>query len=252
MKRSILIVTIFLFTTAGFSQSLQGIATYQTKRNIKISLDSSEVDPSQQQMIQAMLNKQMQKKYELKFSGYESNYAEKARLNDPGSMTIMFSGGGLLYKNLQTQTYKKESELFGKKFLIEDSLRNYQWQLQQEKKNIGQFTCFKATAQINENDSTDDKRQITAWYTPEITLPHGPRNFWGLPGLIMEINDGRNVTICTAIQLNPEKQVSITIPDKGKPVDNDTYDAIVQKKIAEMNQRSQQKKGGSSITIKIN
>lgn len=255
MKTSIFLVTILLLSTSVFSQSLQGVATYQTKRNIEISMDSNEVDPSQQQMIQAMLNKQMQKQYQLTFSGYESMYTEKAKLNDPGSsgaMTIMFSGGGILYKNLQTQSYKKESEIFGKKFLIVDSLNNYHWQLQPEKKNIGQFTCYKAMAEINSNDSTVEKRQITAWYAPKITLPHGPGNYWGLPGLIMEINDGSNIIICTEIKFNPDKEVSIVIPDKGKPVDNVAYDAIVKDKLAEMTQRSQQKKGGKSITIKLN
>jgi GLPGLI family protein len=30
---------------------------------------------------------------------------------------------------------------------------------------------------------------ITAWYT-EIQVNQGPENYWGLPGLILEINDG--------------------------------------------------------------
>jgi GLPGLI family protein len=33
---------------------------------------------------------------------------------------------------------------------------------------------------------------ITAWYTPEIPVNQGPEN-WGLPGLILEINDGKTV-----------------------------------------------------------
>jgi GLPGLI family protein len=32
---------------------------------------------------------------------------------------------------------------------------------------------------------------ITAWYTPEIPVNQGPENYWGLPGLILEINDVR-------------------------------------------------------------
>jgi GLPGLI family protein len=36
---------------------------------------------------------------------------------------------------------------------------------------------------------------ITAWYTPEIPN-QGPENYWGLPGLILEINDGKTVILC--------------------------------------------------------
>jgi GLPGLI family protein len=44
---------------------------------------------------------------------------------------------------------------------------------------------------------------ITAWYTPEIPVNQGPENYWGLPGLILEINDGKTVILCSKIVLNP-------------------------------------------------
>jgi GLPGLI family protein len=39
------------------------------------------------------------------------------------------------------------------------------------------------------------KVTITAWYTPEIPVSQGPEGYWGLPGLILEVNDGKT-TIC--------------------------------------------------------
>jgi GLPGLI family protein len=47
---------------------------------------------------------------------------------------------------------------------------------------------------------------ITAWYTPEIPVNQGPENYWGLPGLILEINDGKTVILCSKIVLNPKEK----------------------------------------------
>ena len=30
--------------------------------------------------------------------------------------------------------------------------------------------------------------EVTAWYTPEIPINQGPADYWGLPGLILEVN----------------------------------------------------------------
>jgi GLPGLI family protein len=48
---------------------------------------------------------------------------------------------------------------------------------------------------------------ITAWYTPEIPVNQGPENYWGLPGLILEINDSKTVILCSKIVLNQRKNV---------------------------------------------
>ncbi len=30
--------------------------------------------------------------------------------------------------------------------------------------------------------------EVVAWYTPQIPVSNGPGEYWGLPGLILEIN----------------------------------------------------------------
>ena len=78
---------------------------------------------------------------------------------------------------------------------------------------------------------------ITAWYTPEIPISQGPANYWGLPGLILEVNDGRTAILCTKIVLNPEEKVDIKAPSKGKEVSQEEYDKIVAEKMEEMSER---------------
>ena len=52
---------------------------------------------------------------------------------------------------------------------------------------------------------------ITVWYTPQIPVNTGPGNYQGLPGLILEVNDGTETVICSKIVLNPKDEVNISV-----------------------------------------
>ncbi|MFM2231193.1 MAG: hypothetical protein RL607_2451 [Bacteroidota bacterium] len=75
---------------------------------------------------------------------------------------------------------------------------------------------------------------ITAWYTPEIPINQGPEGYWGLPGLILEVNDGKTIVLCSKIVLNSKDKVEIKAPTNGKEVKQNEYDDIVLKKMEEM------------------
>ena len=155
-----------------------------------------------------------------------------------------------------------------------------------ESKQIGNYTCFKATAvvKVNESDFRNfrfknrDKKEtetktetvkdtakakktnftedwempkentITAWYCPEIPVNQGPENYWGLPGLILEVNDGKTVMLCTKIVMNAKDKVEIKPATKGKQVTQTEYNDIVKKKMEEMQEMNSgpggQQRGG--------
>jgi GLPGLI family protein len=188
-------------------------------------------------------------------------------------MMSMMGGGGTHYKNAKTKQFIVDKEFFGKEFLIKDSLTNYEWVLGSESKQIGDYICFKATAVVKVSESdfrnfrfrnnnnakdgdkkaetvkdtakakktnfTDDwempkENTITAWYCPEIPVNQGPENYWGLPGLILEVNDGKTVILCSKLVLNSKDKVEIKPASKGKEVTQKEYDEIVKKKMEEM------------------
>ncbi|KIX20805.1 hypothetical protein SY27_13070 [Flavobacterium sp. 316] len=184
-------------------------------------------------------------------------------------MSSMMGGGGTQYKNVKEKTYVVDKEFFSKEFLIKDTLTTYKWQMSGETKMIGNYTCFKATAVVK-TDATDfrnfrmrgnkeeekkkkdsiasskktnfmsddieqiKEKTITAWYCPEIPINQGPDKYWGLPGLILEVNDGTTVLLCSKIILNSKDKVEIKASSKGKEVSQQEYDEIVKKKIEEM------------------
>ncbi|MPT34711.1 MAG: GLPGLI family protein, partial [Flavobacterium sp.] len=162
-----------------------------------------------------------------------------------------------------------DKEFMGKEFLINDSLPKLSWKLEGETRKIGDYNCFKATAvkpvsqsdfrnfrRRKDSDKKDtDKKEapkkekttnfmddfempkeitITAWYTPDIPVSQGPESYWGLPGLILEVNDGRTVIVCSKVVMNAKEKVEIKAPKNGKVVKQKEYDDIVVKKMEEM------------------
>ncbi len=270
MKNLILNVLILTLAFAeAYSQNIQGIATYQTQRHVDIKLDSTMGDDIQK-TIQEQLRKQFQKEYKLNFNSNESLWKEDVSIDKPqapsnNGVVIQVSGNqDVLYKDITQGVYTRASDLMGKKFLIEDKLEKPEWVLEKETKNIGQYTCFKATQtrEVENTTSTnggeiETKKETvvtTAWYTLDIPVKHGPDDFWGLPGLILEVNNGRMAMMCTQVVLNPKNGISMEIPEKGKKVNQETYEKIAEEKSKEMMERmnSNRRNGDSnSFSIRI-
>ena len=76
--------------------------------------------------------------------------------------------------------------------------------------------------------------EVVAWYTPQIPINQGPDDYWGLPGLILEINADRTTILCTKIVMNPEEKEDIDKPEKGEEVTQAEYTKIITKKMQEM------------------
>lgn len=78
------------------------------------------------------------------------------------------------------------------------------------------------------------EEEVVAWYTMQIPVNNGPGDFWGLPGLILEINSGRTTILCSKLVMNPAEKKPIEKPTKGKEVTRVEYTEIVTNKMKEM------------------
>ncbi|WP_338356472.1 GLPGLI family protein [Yeosuana marina] len=258
----IIISALTLFSTNVSAQNFKGEATYKTKRKVDIQLDSTQVNSEMHQKMLEMLKKQFEKTFILSFNKEESLYKEEEKLGEPqtGNVQMVFvstDASDILYRNLKEKRYTSKNEVFGKIFLIKDSLPKLDWTLEQETKNIGEYTCFKATMKhmvpvvtggfsinddkdLNANENEEPQMEevtITAWYTPQIPINNGPAKYYGLPGLILEVNDGTETIVCSKLVLNPEDKVDIVEPRKGKVVNQEDFESIVEKRMQEENER---------------
>ncbi|MEP2936773.1 MAG: GLPGLI family protein [Gilvibacter sp.] len=99
--------------------------------------------------------------------------------------------------------------------------------------------AVKDTTKTESNDPFDQIEVpkeviVTAWYTPMIPVGHGPGEYAGLPGLILELNVYRTTLLCSKIVMNPNESEEIKEPSKGKEVTREEYNAIVKEKMDEM------------------
>jgi GLPGLI family protein len=250
-----LTLILSMFITSLFAQDFKGVATYKTDRKFNLRIDStSMVDDEMQKQMEAQLRKQFQREYTLTFNKDESIYNEVEKLDAPapaaaGGINIVVAGNtDVLYRNTGENRMVRETEIMGKPFLIKDAPEKREWVLTKETKSIGNYTCLKATSteeveeqmfssEVDSVMTVTKLRTTTAWYTMDIPVQHGPDDFWGLPGLILEISDGEQTILCSKIVMNPQKSDEILAPKNGKVVTRDEFREIQDKKMKEMQEQ---------------
>ena len=262
-----------LFSAVASAQNFQGKAYYFSKTSVDMdSWGGRKMSEDQKKQIADRMRSMFEKTYILNFDREASTYKEEEVLEAPGGQGGFGKWGssfsaGMQYKNIKSQQYLQDQEFFGKQFLITDSLSKLDWKLGTETKQIGQYLCMKATAiktvdefdwrsmrrkpkskevkevevqkdstvtSVSEDIEIPKQIEVTAWYTPQIPVSHGPGDFWGLPGLILEVNTDKTTILCSKIIMNPQEKVQIKAPEKGDVVSRQKYNETVKKKMEEM------------------
>tara|TARA_B100000795_G_scaffold261911_1_gene239209 strand:+ start:1392 stop:2222 length:831 start_codon:yes stop_codon:yes gene_type:complete len=272
--KQITTLLLLLFSVVTFSQKkFEGKATYISKRTMDMSR-FDQMSEQQKKQMKARFKNFLEKTYTLSFNKSESSFKENVTLDAPGTSGPSWgrsNGQGSIYKNTKDKEMIEDVEQFSKRFRIVEEMEFPQWEMSGETKQIGQYLCYKATMEKVDNsidwgsifsrrarnsqkkDSTVAKakkdliktQMITAWYTPQIPVSAGPEGYWGLPGLILEINAGRTTMLCTEIIINPGDVVEIKKPSKGKEVTREEYDVMMKQKSEELRERFQNRRGGS-------
>lgn len=265
------------FTKKENIQEFQGQAIYISKSTMELGKWGERLSEEQKKQIKARLKNRLEKEYILTFNKEEALFYEDEKLDAMSGATDSWGKNftpGKQYKNVKTNMQIQSQEFYGKKFLVKDKLQNISWELGKETKQIGNYTCFKAIASIPTNelawydfswsrlrntntpaaetDSGDEANEapndgitkVEAWYSPQIPVGHGPLEYWGLPGLILEVSSGNTTMLCTKIIMNPEEQIEIVAPDKGKEITKSKYQETIVEKMKEFrNNRMGRRRG---------
>lgn len=276
MKALFFKIAILLLTANAFAQNFQGIAYYSSQTQMKnFNFSMEGMTPDAHEKMMEKMKKAFEKTYILNFTNTESIYFEEEKLDVPkpssNGVSVNFSGGNnsKYYKNFKSKQYIRNSDIFGKEFLITDSLEKFDWKITDEQKKIGNYTCNKAQIiipvteeEIKEYEEFKKSQEenktnfmtisepkdeiIEAWYTMEIPVSNGPREYWGLPGLILELHNGNTTLLCSKIILNPEQKIEMKAPKNGKKVSQKEFDKIEEDKLNSM------KNGDGAIEIRMN
>ena len=174
-----------------------------------------------------------QHRYILKLNPNESYYyvdtgMKPDDLEDPMAyhLSKMMLGSGIFYQNAPKRYTLNQKESLHQLYLIKDTIQN-DWTITYEKKTIGGFKCYKATKKCKCG------RDIVAWFTPEIPVPFGPAGYGGVPGLILQLTFFKHTLRMKSIKFL-KKPISITPPNKGKPMTKTEFKNFMRKKRLEL------------------
>jgi len=203
--KTFLLAVILLFSIAGYAQKLEGtIRFHKTVQNIDDYFTILYLNATQTRYI-----------------GWDENDPEEQyRRTDTK-----------IIRDYSKHTMHDIIEVLGKTYIIEDSLQAPRWLIKNEMKEIAGHVCMNALY----ND-TLRKQKVVAWYALDIPIGGGPERFFGLPGLILEVNINDGGMVITADKIVLKKLTTeLDFPKKarGKKIKEKDYIEILRKHIAE-------------------
>ena len=164
----------------------------------------------------------------LSFNGTEAIYKVIDKIdneaNNQINLTKILGGSNnIYYSNYLNNEFIKQTESLGESFIIEVKKPN--WNIIQKTKIIGGYSCFMAV------DLSSNNKKFTpiAWFTDQIPVNFGPKEYFGLPGLILEVETSSFIITSNKIILNTK--VKIKKPDNGKRVTQEEYSKILKKNL---------------------
>jgi GLPGLI family protein len=253
MKYRFLFISI-LFTLAAGAQVKEGKIVYERKMNMHKDM------PPEAEQYKAMVPEFTTAKMELLFNVTQSLFHpvpsdEEDEMPTPGGeggRRMTFRMGGMdaeTFRDYDKELMVEGRELGPKKYIIDDTLKQVKWKLEEDTMTIMGHLCHKATTSIvmrsrgprfNPNADTAQKsappaeQPVVAWYTEDIESTAGPDSFFGLPGLILKVNVNNGTIVYTALGLQPLGKDVVKAPDSGKKVTRAEFRKMMEDQVRSM------------------
>jgi len=238
MKKYILILMSFACVAAAHAQTVflaKGKIEFERKINVHRQYEPDENDTWYKEFV-SKLPKFHTSYFDLYFSDDKTVYKH----NRDGDGPKNFWGIGPAKENnimtdLARHTSTSAKRVFEENYLIQDSVRNIQWRITGETRDIAGFSCRKAVGIIC------DSVYVVAFYTDEILVSGGPESFNGLPGMILGLAIPRLYTtwFATKVQLIEPTAGDLAVPTRGKKVNTKSLEATLQKSLKDWGKEGQ-------------
>lgn len=213
-------IYLFLFfPLCGFAQKNHYIVIYEQK------MLSTEFGFSIPSKVKTYLNGDGKK------SIYIEDWINQNNNDSEINFTIKAEENPTFYKNLEEHSINYNDQIRLKPFQIKDNIAPFIWTIKPETKVILGYKCQKATVE-------NRGRSFTAYFAIDIPFSDGPWKFFGLPGLILEVQAegtmGSLSILATKIDIK-ETTNEIQNPFEGKKtISYDEFKMIYNKKNDEM------------------
>jgi GLPGLI family protein len=221
--KNLLKLFFFFISFTVFSQS--GTITY----DIQIGIDLTLVPKDKVDFFTEIVNYAKEDQFVLSFNSTKSSFIRKKKLNNDSDYDSKI-------KDIARGTYTSSSDLYIDIFqklevskesdgtLVENKNDTTSWEVSTDSKNIGNYVCYKAVKKIPfvSRRGGLKVREVLAWFAPSLPYSYGPMNFYGLPGLILELTDNKTTYLATRIDL-VKQEIEIGFPN-GKTIAKEEFD----------------------------
>ena len=133
----------------------------------------------------------------------------------------------IVTRDFEKNTLFEFKEMLVKNYIIKDSLQAPKWKILNEIKEVAGYVCMKASTY----DSIKDQ-EVVAWFSTDIPVSGGPEEYYGLPGMILELSIDKDAVLVSAasVVLNKDQKIpELPKKMKGKTIDIKTQGELITK-----------------------
>lgn len=218
MKKTIILLLISL---TCYSQS--GVVKYETisKKYLENNKNSENASKDVTDLLKLIENTSLE--VTLNFNSQTSHFFIDDKRNNSEIKTTETISRLLMEFNI-TYTFLKDSSVYQliDNVLVHNKIK-LNWKIENESKKIDDYICYKATLVEKYKNRMNEEKQktVVAWFCPEIPYSFGPNEYYGLPGLIQELEKDENKYVAKKITLSKET-ITIELPNK-KVISKEEY-----------------------------
>lgn len=135
------------------------------------------------------------------------------------------------YIDFKANTFESLRHFRGEEFRVQFN-PIADWQITTETKYIDTYLCYKATTKRTEKtEHAVNTFDVIAWFAPSIQVKGGPKQFYNLPGLILELKDARITYLATKITFYSDSQCLNELVSKKELLSIDEYKLLIEKRV---------------------
>lgn len=228
MKHKLCILILSLLTPPALAQDMEGVVSYEQVyqwAKIYSRLDFLSQEEKDREMLTWGGKDESKTKMTLFFTPTQSKYTYDENQDDEDRRYSWRKQEYLIFRDFEQETKTEIIEMLGKTYVIEDSLKAPKWKVMNKIKDVAGHVCMLAVT-----EDTIKRQKIEAWFAHDLPIPAGPGQYFGLPGLIMEldVNEGDLVITAQKVEMKPVGE-AVQLPKKikGKKLTNKAYDALI-------------------------
>jgi len=212
---TIFCLSICFLSTAQTQFITKGRIEYEKKINQFKPFEENESENEWMKELMKTMPRVLTDVYELRFNETKSIYKlAKENTDNKYMWGSKPSETDNVVNDLASNTVTAQREIFENTYVIKDSLRNLEWKITSETRDIAGFECKKAVTKIC------DSVVVVAFYTDQISVSAGPESFGGLPGMILGLAIPRLYAtwFATKLELIEPTPAQLAPAQKGKKV----------------------------------